>query len=85
MTRMSSGPSGHTPVEVERRVGSRLYVRVAGPIDATVRIDAVTPSYRGTPNPAGTGEVDVTYTVVNDGNLRLSLLPSVGVSGLFGL
>ncbi|MDU0293626.1 WxL protein peptidoglycan domain-containing protein [Saccharothrix longispora] len=76
---------GDTPVEVERRVGSRLYVRVAGPIDATVRIDAVTPSYRGTPNPAGTGEVDVTYTVVNDGNLRLSLLPSVGVSGLFGL
>lgn len=76
---------GDTPVEVERRVGSRLYVRVAGPINASARIESVTPSYRGTPNPAGTGEVDVTYTVVNDGNLRLSLLPSVGVSGLFGL
>ncbi|MGM1065702.1 WxL protein peptidoglycan domain-containing protein, partial [Saccharothrix sp. Mg75] len=76
---------GDTPVEVERRVGSRLYARVAGPIDATVRIDSVTPSYRGTPNPAGTGEVDVTYTIVNDGNLRLSLLPSVRLSGPFGL
>jgi hypothetical protein len=76
---------GDTPVEVERRVGSRLYARVAGAIDATVRIDSVTPSYRGTPNPAGTGEVDVTYTIVNDGNLRLSLLPSVSLSGLFGL
>jgi hypothetical protein len=76
---------GDTPVKVERRVGSRLYVRVAGPIDATVRIDSVTPSYRGTLNPAGTGEVDVTYTIVNDGNLRLSILPSVSLSGLFGL
>ncbi|CAM3732773.1 WxL protein peptidoglycan domain-containing protein [Kibdelosporangium persicum] len=77
--------SGDAPVDVERRVGSRLYVRVAGPIDATVRIESVAPTYRGTLNPAGTGEVDVTYTIVNDGNLRMSLLPSVSLSGLFGL
>ncbi|MFD7659430.1 WxL protein peptidoglycan domain-containing protein [Actinosynnema sp. NPDC059797] len=76
---------GSTPVEVERRVGSRLYVRVAGPVDASVRIDSPTPVYRGTANPAGTGEVEVTYTVVNDGNLRLALRPSARVSGLFGL
>ncbi|WP_367127582.1 DUF916 domain-containing protein [Saccharothrix sp. HUAS TT1] len=72
-------------VEVERRVGARLYARVAGPIEAGVRIDSVTPSYRGTPNPAGTGEADVTFTLVNEGNLRLSLLPSVSLSGPFGL
>ncbi|MFT7837874.1 DUF916 domain-containing protein [Saccharothrix sp. BKS2] len=76
---------GNTPVEVERRVGSRLYVRVAGPITASVRVDSVTPTYRGTPNPAGTGEVDVTCTIVNEGNLRLALRPSAAVSGPFGL
>ncbi|GAA1294704.1 WxL protein peptidoglycan domain-containing protein [Saccharothrix xinjiangensis] len=76
---------GDTPVEVERRVGSRLYARVAGPISASARIDSLTAVYRGTSNPAGAGEVDVTYTVVNEGNLRLALRPSARVSGLFGL
>ncbi|MBP2337254.1 hypothetical protein JOF41_003432 [Saccharothrix coeruleofusca] len=76
---------GDTPVEVERRVGSRLYVRVAGPITASARIDSLTATHHGTLNPVGTGEVDVTYTIVNDGNLRLALRPSVNASGPLGL
>lgn len=77
--------SGDTPVEVERRVGSRLFVRVAGSVVPSVRVESPTAVYRGTLNPVGTGAVDVTYTVVNDGNLRLALRPSVEVSALFGL
>lgn len=72
-------------VQVERRVGARLYVRVAGPITPNLRVDQPTAAYRGTANPAAPGEVDVTWTVVNDGNVRLTVRPSVRVEGLFGL
>ncbi|SER34256.1 protein of unknown function [Lentzea xinjiangensis] len=72
-------------VQVERRVGARLYVRVAGPVTPDLRVDQPAAHYRGTANPAAPGEVDVTWTVVNDGNVRLAVLPSVRVEGLFGL
>ncbi|WP_434444330.1 WxL protein peptidoglycan domain-containing protein [Lentzea sp. E54] len=72
-------------VQVERRVGARLYVRVAGPVTPNLRVDQPTAAYRGTVNPAAPGEADVTWTVVNDGNVRLAFRPSVRVEGLFGL
>ncbi|WP_329792113.1 DUF916 domain-containing protein [Lentzea sp. DG1S-22] len=72
-------------VQVERRVGARLYVRVAGAVTTNLRVDRPTAGYRGTANPAAPGEVDVTWTVVNDGNVRLAVRPSVHLEGLFGL
>ncbi|GGM90147.1 hypothetical protein GCM10011609_28810 [Lentzea pudingi] len=71
-------------VQVERRVGARLYVRVAGPVTTNLRVDPPSAEYRGTINPAAPGEVDLTWTVVNDGNVRLAVRPSVHVEGLFG-
>ncbi|EWC59401.1 hypothetical protein UO65_5347 [Actinokineospora spheciospongiae] len=72
-------------VRVERRVGARLYARVAGPVTPALRIDPPAAAYRGTLNPAGPGEVDVTWTAVNDGNIRVAVRPSVRVHGPFGL
>ncbi|ATE55911.1 WxL protein peptidoglycan domain-containing protein [Actinosynnema pretiosum] len=72
-------------VQVERRVGARVYARVAGAVTPAVGVESLSAAYRASLNPAGTGELDVTYTVVNRGNVRLTLRPSVAVEGLFGL
>ncbi|WP_156753559.1 WxL protein peptidoglycan domain-containing protein [Actinokineospora pegani] len=72
-------------VRVERRVGARLYARVAGVVTPSLRVDPPSASYRGTANPAGAGEVDLTWTVVNTGNIRVAVRPSARVRGPFGL
>ncbi|GAA2687295.1 MULTISPECIES: WxL protein peptidoglycan domain-containing protein [Actinosynnema] len=72
-------------VRVERRVGSRVYARVAGAVTPEVGVESLSATYRASLNPAGAGELDVTYTVVNRGNVRLTVRPSVVAQGLLGL
>ena len=72
-------------VTVENRVGARVYLRVEGEVAPRLDVTDLSSSYAGTLNPAGQGSVDVTYTVVNSGNVRLSGTQTVEVSGLFGL
>ncbi|MGW3953459.1 hypothetical protein ACWEKM_21665 [Streptomyces sp. NPDC004752] len=71
-------------VKVDQRVGARIYLRVAGKLDARLSVDGPHTTYHGTLNPFGTGSATVTYTVRNTGNVRLGAHQVVRVSDLFG-
>jgi hypothetical protein len=71
-------------VKLDQRVGSRVYVRVSGPLKPGLAIVNVKAHWHGTLNPIGTGSVDVTYGIRNTGNVRLGARQAVRLSGLFG-
>ncbi|SDJ21274.1 hypothetical protein [Nonomuraea jiangxiensis] len=58
-------------VRVQNRVGVRLNIRVTGDYVAKVAVTGVRAGYTGSWNPFAAGSVEVTYTVVNVGNVRL--------------
>lgn len=70
-----AGPNGSTTV-VDRRTGTRVYVRVGGAADPRLVVDALSARYRGTPNPLS-GRLVVEYTVRNLGNTRLGAIQVV--------
>jgi hypothetical protein len=84
VTSLTSG-NGSTGVAVERRLGSRLYVRVPGNLAPAAAVDGVSASYAGTVNPVGSGSVEVTYRLTNTGNVRITPGETVQVRGLWGL
>ncbi|MDR0594173.1 MAG: DUF916 domain-containing protein [Bifidobacteriaceae bacterium] len=71
-------------VAVQSRVGFRVMTRVTGELVSTLEVDAKA-SFAGQWNPFEPGSVTVDYTVSNTGNTRLTLAPSAGVAGPFGL
>ncbi|MFC5821804.1 COG1470 family protein [Nonomuraea harbinensis] len=58
-------------VRVQNRVGVRLNIRVTGDYVAKVAVTGVRAEYAGSWNPFAAGSVEVTYTVANEGNVRL--------------
>ncbi len=78
-----TGPDGKT-VNVDRRTGSRIYLRVAGALAPELAVESITTTYAPAANPLG-GAADVTYTVHNRGNVRMGGKHSVMVSGPLGL
>ncbi|WP_051366782.1 WxL protein peptidoglycan domain-containing protein [Hamadaea tsunoensis] len=71
-------------VNVEQRVGLRVYLRVAGTLVAKLTIVNASATYHGTLNPFGTGRMDLQYTVRNEGNVRLAGRQAVRLSNVFG-
>ncbi|HBU01069.1 MAG TPA: hypothetical protein DEB20_00595 [Acidimicrobiaceae bacterium] len=71
-------------VLVEKRVGTRLNVRVNGDIVPGAEIKNVSASYSGSLNPIAPGSVNVKYTFVNTGNTRLSGTVRLELSGIVG-
>lgn len=71
-------------VLVDRRVGTRLYVRVPGDLQPNLTIDGVSSSYTPSLNPLD-GETTITFTVRNAGNVALSGDLKAEVKGLFGI
>lgn len=71
-------------ITLDRRTGPRLYVRVAGALVPELSIEKVHSVYRPALNPLG-GTVDLSYRVVNKGNVRLGARQSVSVGGVLGL
>jgi len=71
-------------ISLDRRTGTRLYLRVAGPVEPKLTIEGVSVDYSPSLNPLG-GSATVTYTVANRGNVRLGGTSSVTVGGPFGL
>lgn len=69
---------------LEQRVGSRLFVRVAGTLAPKLTLTDLHSSYQGTSNPIGRGAVAVSYRVTNSGNVELALNQDVKVTGLLG-
>ena len=70
-------------VLLDRRVGTRVYVRVAGPVNPQLEVTSVDTTYHGGLNPLD-GTVDVEYRVRNTGNVRLGARQLVEVNDLFG-
>jgi hypothetical protein len=71
-------------VLVEKRVGTRLNVRVNGDIVPSAAIKNVSASYSGSLNPIAPGSVKVNYTFVNTGNTRLAGTVRLELSGIAG-
>jgi hypothetical protein len=68
---------------LDRRVGSRVYLRVAGPTNPALSIENMSSDYHPTVNPLD-GSLDVTYTVRNSGNVRLGAHQKIDVKDIFG-
>lgn len=74
---------GNAEVGVESRVGFRVMTRVTGEL-APAASATVSGAYEGTINPFETGRLGVGYAIENTGNTRLSVVPQVRISTLFG-
>lgn len=89
LTATGSASNGQqtTDVDLEQRVGLRLYVTVTGPTHAGLRISALRATYHPAAGLglAGPGSTTVTYTLTNTGNVRLAVEPTVSSSGVLGL
>jgi hypothetical protein len=71
-------------IAVRNRVGTRIYVRVTGPLEPSLRVDDITIVHDRSINPLTEGTATITYVVSNTGNIRLSEDIQVKVKGLFG-
>lgn len=81
----TTGQGANTPtIELEQRVALRVYVRVAGDLRPGLDVFGLTASWEPD-SPVGVGSVTVAYTLVNTGNVRMAVEPSVTVEGPFGL
>jgi hypothetical protein len=78
----TTSPSGQ-PLVVDRRTGSRVYVRVSGPVNPALRVENLSSEYHGQFNPLD-GSLDVSYTVRNAGNIRMAARQKVEVHDIFG-
>jgi hypothetical protein len=76
-------PSGQRE-HLLQTVGSRIFIRVSGPLHPGFTVSGLTVSYQGTADPIGTGLAKLTYEVKNTGNVALGGRQTVYVSGLFG-
>lgn len=69
----------------ERRLGSRVHLRVQGDLAPALTVGDIAVDYHGTANPVETGSATVTYTLTNTGNTRLDPAVQVALGGPFGL
>lgn len=83
LTSLSS--TGGGGFSVDRRLGVRVYLRVAGELAPSMTIGNAQVEYHGTPNPVGLGTSVVSFTVTNTGNARLNASHHVTVSGPGGI
>jgi hypothetical protein len=77
-------PDDAAGINVERRLGIRIKLRVSGALQPALSVENVHIDYRGTLNPFGRGHATVSYTIHNTGNATLSAQQAVSAEGLFG-
>lgn len=69
---------------VDRRVATRLYVRVPGDLQPALTISSIAADYSSDFNPFD-GSTTVTFTVKNSGNVALGATMVAGVNTYFGI
>lgn len=84
VTTLRSEDAGAT-VQVDRRLGSRMQIRVSGDLAPAATISDLHIDYSGVWNLLATGDVDVTYELKNTGNTRVTGTASATAHGPFGL
>ncbi|GAA0452421.1 hypothetical protein Ade02nite_00350 [Paractinoplanes deccanensis] len=72
-------------VNVDRRLGIKIKLRVGGDLTPALRIEGTHISYDGTANPFGKGTATVDYTIHNVGNAVETAQQGVRITGPFGL
>ena len=87
LTTTGTGGSDTPGLELEQRVGMRVYVTVAGPTKPGLTVTDVHATYH--PGALwgllGQGSTTVTYTLKNTGNVRMRVEPGAKVAGPFGV
>lgn len=78
-------PATGLSFDVRLRIGARVYLRVEGPITASLSIDSLTMQYDTPFTPFSERDAKIQYTITNTGNVRLTSVANLKVSGLFGL
>jgi Bacterial protein of unknown function (DUF916) len=71
-------------INVDQRVGLRIYLRISGPLQPGLEITGMAGHYEGTWNPFGRGKATIRYTVRNTGNVRLAGRQAVRLGNIFG-
>jgi hypothetical protein len=71
-------------VDIDRRTGPDLLVRVQGPLDPKISVEGLSASYSPSLNPLS-GSAEVTYRLHNSGNVRMAGTHYVTMGGPFGL
>ncbi|MFU8870359.1 WxL protein peptidoglycan domain-containing protein [Micromonospora sp. SL4-19] len=71
-------------INVERRLGIRIKLRVSGELTPNLAIEDLHVDYAGSFNPFVKGDATVTYRIHNTGNAILSARQAVSISGPFG-
>ena len=83
-TRSRNNKGTAANVELDQRVGSRLFVRVSGPLRPSLTVKPLDAHYENLLNPFGRGDTQVTYRVTNTGNINLGGRMRLSVRGLIG-
>ena len=78
-----SGPDGKI-VNVDRRTGTRMYIRVAGRLTPRLAVTKLSAAYHARLSPLG-GHVTATYRIENIGNVRLAGTQRFHAGGLLGM
>jgi len=77
-----TSPNGQ--ILVDRRVATRLYVRVPGALQPALTISGLTATYHPALNPFA-GSTTLKYTLTNNGNVALGANTVVGLRTYFGI
>jgi len=77
--------SGKHAISVEERVGARIFLRVAGKLTPSLSTSGLVGAFHGPSNPFGSGSESIGFDLKDNGNTRLSALPSFAVTGIFGI
>lgn len=82
----ASGDGRTAQLDLEQRVGLRVYVTVDGPLHPGLTVTDVHATYHRADylGLAPPGSATVTYTLTNTGNTRLNVLATSTASGVFG-
>jgi len=84
LTTLGENPEGQN-VQLEQRVGSRVYLRIDGELAPGLTVSDIAGTYRRGSLPWQPGSLEMSYTVTNSGNVRMGVEPSATVIGPFGL
>lgn len=77
-------PDDEAQINVDRRLGIKLSLRVSGDLTPGVAIEDAHVDWNGGLNPLGSGDATMTYTLHNTGNAVLSAQQSASLTGPFG-
>ncbi|MEV6343815.1 DUF916 domain-containing protein [Actinoplanes sp. NPDC051851] len=79
-----SRPDSTAQVNVERRLGIKIKLRVGGDLVPAMAVEDLRVAWHGSLNPFARGDATVTYTIRNTGNAVESADQDVSIAGPFG-